>query len=250
MKNEFYMNFVEGANTPTKDFPTIESVTTEAHRLAELTQKPVHILKAIETIEPKPVCDFEPIEIRATIYRGDDPKLKSVENPFDFIKTKDNYFIVYNNAIQYIHMELEKYFLPTPEPAKVYSGKFKVGDWVKVVDDCSFNWAHDMHEMTGNVYQIAKFYKEKETKQYSIDGWLFNQSDLEPVPTKDGFPLVEGHKYHLECLKPVFSCRKGYNYNGIYHSFGTWSGFKLISKAVVNSYYFKVLEYLGGSDGE
>lgn len=50
-KEKFYMCFVEGGNTPAYKHTTLESATTEAKRLADVTGKEVYILEAKTSIK-------------------------------------------------------------------------------------------------------------------------------------------------------------------------------------------------------
>ena len=45
-KEKFYMCYVEGGNSPTYKHHSLESATTEAKRLADVTGKEVYILEA------------------------------------------------------------------------------------------------------------------------------------------------------------------------------------------------------------
>lgn len=50
-KQKFYMCYVEGGNSPTYKHTTLESATTEAKRLADVTGKEVTILEARNSVK-------------------------------------------------------------------------------------------------------------------------------------------------------------------------------------------------------
>ena len=51
MLKEFYMVYVQGANTPSREHATLEDAEKEAKRLAELTGKKAFVLGTIKSFE-------------------------------------------------------------------------------------------------------------------------------------------------------------------------------------------------------